>query len=399
MTSMNSSSQAVAAHCFFIEPDAPVISRDAPEALDQILVHCSINGFSDINLQTEEPIIGHKDSKLIPISRRSLSSRELEEAVSILYGGQSGLGRIRGGDDVDPSYSVRHGGERLRYRVNATGCDSYGNPDGIQITIRTINSKPPRISDLGIEQEIVDNYRVDDGLVLVCGGTGNGKSTTLAALITEIIADEDANRKIIEYASPIEYVYDSIARHSVVITQHEIGRHLPSWERAVRNSLRRAPHIIVVGECRDHKTMAAALEASETGHTVYTTLHADSVPGTFYRAVNMFPSEERSTRMYEIAEAMRMIVVQKLVRRIDKPGRVALREFLVFDENIRAAIRNTTSLKDAVSTVASFLDRRGQTMLADATAKAQAGLISPSVVSALQAKGRAELLDSLGTAF
>lgn len=380
-------------------PDAPVISRDLPENLDQILLHCSLNGFSDINFQTEEPIIGHKDGKLVPVSQRTLSSRELEEAVSIFYGGQSGLGRIRSGEDVDPSYSVRTSTERYRYRVNATGCDSYGNPDGIQITVRTINSKPPRMKDLGFEEEIVKHYRVDDGLVLVCGGTGNGKSTSLAAMISEIVEDPEAHRKIIEYAAPIEYVYDSIPRHSIVITQHEIGRHLPTWERAVRNSLRRAPHIIVVGECRDHKTMAAALEASETGHTVYTTLHSESVAGTFYRAVNMFPSEERSTRMYEIAEAIRMVVVQKLVRRQDKPGRVALREFLVFDEGIRAAIRNTNSLKDAVSTVAAFVDRRGQSMLMDATSKAEQGLISPSIVAALQAKGRAELLDAVGTSF
>lgn len=377
-----------------------VISRDNPGALDSILLHAVELKCSDLNLQTEEPVLAHRDGKIVPLTARPLSSHEVEEALSIFYGGQSGVGRIRGGEDVDPSYGVRSAsGERLRFRVNATGCDSYGNPDGIQITIRTINSRPPRMSDLGIEKDIVDNYRVHDGLVLVCGGTGHGKSTTLAAMMGAIIEDPGAHRKIIEYAAPIEYIYDSLPRHSVVLSQHEIGRHLPSFERAVRNSLRRAPHIIVVGECRDHLTMAATLEASETGHAVYTTLHSDSVAGTFYRAVNMFPSAERSQRMYEISEALRMIVVQRLVRRAGGAGRVALREYLVFDDRIREAIRNTSSLKDAVSTVSSFVEKRGQTMLADAYQKFNSGLISPDVVASLEARNRAGLLDSLNVEF
>lgn len=372
---------------------------DSDERLDSILLHASRMKASDINFQTEEPVIAEVSGLNVPLTRRVLSAGEVDEIINLIYGA-NGVGQIRGGNDIDVSYSViASREEKYRYRVNVTGCESYGSSDGAQVTLRTINGNPPRLADLAVEEAITRSYRHEDGLVIVCGGTGNGKSTLLAGMMSEIIMDPKSHKKIIEFSAPIEFVYDALPRSSVVISQHEIPRHLPSFERAVRNALRRAPKIIYISESRDHQTIAATLEASETGHAVYTTVHSESVHGALYRMVNMFPSSERSTRMYEIIEAMRMIVVQKLVRRADGSGRLALREFLVFDDGIREALHNTQSLKEAVGLVATLVEKQGQTMLASAYDKFHQGLINRSVVATLEAKSKASLMDELIPSF
>lgn len=369
------------------------------EELDRLLTHVSRIKASDITIQTDEPLIVEIGGRNVRITKRSLSASEVDEITNIIYG-TNGVSRIRSGEDIDVSYSVVIGrGEKYRFRVNITGCEAYGSTDAAQITIRVINGKPPRLADLSVEELILRNYRPHDGLVLVCGATGNGKSTLLAGMMSEVILDPNAHRKILEFSSPIEFVYDDLLRSSVLIAQSEIPRHLPSFERAIRGALRRAPKIILVSESRDYLTIAATLEASETGHAVYSTVHADSVHGALYRMVNMFPGSERSTRMFEIIEALRMIVVQRLVRRADGSGRVALREILVFDDRIREALRNTQSLKEAVGLVQTLVERHGQSMLASAYEKFNNGIIDRNEVSKLETKGKASLLDDLQPSF
>lgn len=372
---------------------------DSAAKLDAVLIHASRLRASDLTIQTEEPIIADVSGKNVPLTRRALAASEVDEIINLLYG-SNGVGRIRSGDDIDISYSaIASRSEKYRYRVNVTGCEHYGNADSSQITMRTINGKPPLLADLAVEPMILENYRHDDGLVIVCGATGNGKSTLLAGMMREIIEDPKAHKKIIEFSAPIEFVYDELERASVVLSQHEIPRHLPSFERAVRNALRRAPKIILVGESRDYHTIAATLEASETGHAVYTTVHSESVHGCLYRMVNMFPSGERATRMFEIIEALRMVVVQKLVPKADGSGRTALREVLVFDERVRESLRNTQSLKEAVGLVASLVEKQGQSMLASAYEKFHQGIVNRSVVAKLEAKSKATLLDDLAPTF
>lgn len=271
------------------EPDAAYLMPNEPAAMregevDALLLHAATLGASDVHFLSEEPVLASVSNQIVHLTRRALDNGECDFMTNLFYG-PNGVARLKKGDDIDTAYSVSSkDGRSFRFRVNVTACTNRGR-EGSQITLRVINSVPAPLETLGVEKQIVDSYRIENGLVLVCGATGSGKSTLLAAMIREILMDPEAHRKIITYEAPIEYVYDSIPRSAAMISQHEIPRHLPDWERAVRNSLRRAPSIILVGESRDHHTMSAALEASETGHMLMSTVHCNSVAEGLYRKI------------------------------------------------------------------------------------------------------------------
>ena len=254
------------------------------------------------------------------MTRRSLSGLEVEEAVNRLYGAD-GQARLKSGEDFDVSYEIQPDRRtRLRFRVNATAVLSRGN-DGAAVTARPLPNVVPHLADLGIEPAIREHYRPRDGFVIVSGGTGNGKSTTLAAMMRETIEDPDSHAAILEYAAPIEFVFDDINGPTATIEQSEIPRHLPSFAAGIRNAMRREPNVIVVGECRDGETMGAATNAALTAHAVYTTIHAGSVAESMQRIVSLCPPEERASLTVAIAQTMRLIVNQRLVPRPTESAR------------------------------------------------------------------------------
>lgn len=341
--------------------------------LEPLLEFCSRIGASDITLQTSEQVIAEVRGRLHKISRHKLSTSEVGELLNAIYGA-NGTTQILSGHDVDTHYEFRPSRiERYRYRVNGTGCYVEGH-NGIQITIRTIPSDPPTLEQLEVPQEIIDASTPQEGVVYVTGATGSGKSTLLAAIIRHIAEDPLCHRKILTYESPIEFVYDGIQKPSAVISQSEIPKHLPSFADGVRNALRRKPRLILVGEARDHETMAAVLEASLTGHPVYTTLHTTGVPETIRRLIGTFPAEERLGRTIDIIETLRLIIWQKLVPTTD--GKlVALREYLIFNEETRDKLLDSDP-NQVTATTRRLLRERGQTMVTDAQKKFDAGIIS-----------------------
>jgi defect in organelle trafficking protein DotB len=260
--------------------------------------------------------------------------------------------------------------------VNGTGCQVEGH-DGIQITARTLPADPPLLSTMALEQEIIDNMAPHQGTVVVTGSTGSGKSTLLAAIIREIASAPDANRKILTYESPIEFVYDGISKPTSVISQSEIPKHLPNFAAGVRNALRRKPGMILVGEARDAETIAAVIDAALTGHPVYTTLHSNGVADCVRRMISTFPAEERHGRALDILETMRLVIWQKLVPTVDGK-RVALREYLVFSEDIRDILVDTEVELLAAQT-RTLLKSHGQPMIVDAKRKFDQGIISERV--------------------
>ncbi|OZA09376.1 MAG: hypothetical protein B7Y02_11825, partial [Rhodobacterales bacterium 17-64-5] len=194
-------------------------------------------------------------------------------------------------------------------------------------------------------------------------------------------------------------MFDVAHGHSAIISQHEIPRHLPSFKAFVRNTLRRAPKIILVGETRDSETVEASLAASETGHTVYSTVHSRSVAHTMARRANLFPPHERMTKVFELIESFRVVIVQKLVRRADGTGRVALREFLVFDQVIRDHLRMATSLRETEHILGKMVEKHGQTMLSAAQRAYDAGLIPAHEVALLERQSSSSLIESMGKEF
>ncbi|MBT4963098.1 MAG: Dot/Icm type IV secretion system ATPase DotB [Francisellaceae bacterium] len=366
--------------------DEPV--RFNSEAFDRMLIHCVNLSASDVTLQSNSPIIAEVHGRLEHITTRTLSNTEVGDMLNTIYGA-NGTTQIYGGADVDTHYELRPSrNTRLRFRVNGTGCQVDGH-DGIQITMRTIPSTPPDISTMNVEQEILENMAPAIGTVVVTGATGSGKSTLLASIIRHLLEQEDGHRKMVTYEAPIEFVYDSVVAPTSIMSQSEIPRHLPSFAAGVRNALRRKPRLILVGEARDQETIAAVIDAALTGHPVYTTVHSNGVSDAVRRMVSTFPANERSGRALDILETMRLVVWQKLCPSTDGK-RIALKEFLVFDEEVRD-ILIATPVDKLASKTRELLKERGQPMIVDARKKYEEGLLEEREFQLLE--NRAKIMD------
>lgn len=355
-------------------PDEP--TRFNPVFMEKMLEHTERLNASDITIQTGEPIYAEVYGRLLRITNRRLSNTELGDLINAIYG-PNATTQLLSGKDIDTHFEFRpNRGVRYRYRVNATACLVEGH-DAIQITLRTIPTTPPKLSSMHLPDNILQAIAPQEGIVFITGATGSGKSTLLASIIRDLIENEDSNRKVLTYESPIEFVYDEIEAISAVVSQSEIPRHLPNFADGVRNALRRKPRLIMVGECRDAETISAALEAALTGHPVYTTLHTSGVAETMRRLVTSFAGEERLGRTIDILETIRLCIWQKLVPTVDDK-RVALREYLVFDEEVRDILLEGDP-NEVTAATRRLVKQRGQTMTLDAKMKFEEGIISERV--------------------
>ena len=358
----------------FLMSDEP--TRFSPLFMDKMLEHTEKLNASDITIQTGEPVFAEVYGRLLKITNRHLSNTEVSDLINSIYG-PNATTQLLSGVDIDTHYEFKpNRGVRYRYRVNATSCMVEGH-DAIQITLRTIPTTPPKLSQLDLPQNIIDAIAPQEGIVFITGATGSGKSTLLASIIRELIEQEHSNRKVLTYEAPIEFVYDEIETTSAVVSQTEIPRHLPDFAVGVRNALRRKPRLIMVGECRDPETISAALEAALTGHPVYTTLHTSGVAETIRRLVTSFTGEERLGRTIDILETIRLCIWQKLVPTVDGK-RVALREYLIFDEETRDILLEGNP-NEVTSITRKLVRERGQLMTVDAKKKFEEGVISERV--------------------
>jgi len=357
-------------------------NRIAPSDFDKILAYCNTLEASDITFQSGEPIMAECHGRLLKITNRNLTTSEVGEIINAIYG-PNGTTQLLSGKDIDTHYEFRpNRSERYRYRINGTACLVEGY-DGIQITARSIPTDPPSLDTMKLPQDIIDAMAPHQGIVYVTGATGSGKSTLLAAIIKELAEDPESHRKVLTYESPIEFVYDSIKRPTAIISQSEIPRHLPSFAAGVRNALRRKPRLILVGEARDAETISASLEAALTGHPVYTTLHTNGVAEAIRRLVTSFPAEERHGRTIDIIETVRLIIWQKLVPTVDGK-RVALREYLVFDETIRDQLLESEP-EEVTAMTRQLVKDKGQPMLIEAKRYYKEGVISEREYRVLEA--------------
>lgn len=360
-------------------------ARFTPAVLDEILAHCEKLNASDITFQNGEPIFAEVYGRILRITQRKLSTTEIRELLNHIYG-PNGTAQILSGQDIDTHYEFRPArNERYRYRVNGTGCLVEGH-EGIQITMRSIPTTPPKLEQLKLEPEITKALAPNQGVVYVTGATGSGKSTLLAAIIRHLVEKEEGNRKVLTYEAPIEFVYDDIQMPSSIVSQAEIPRHLPSFAAGVRNALRRKPGLILVGEARDAQTISAVIEAALTGHPVYTTLHSNGVAETIRRLVTSFPADERHGRSIDILETIRLAIWQKLVPSTDGM-RVALREYLVFDNKIRDMLLDVDP-ENITAATRRLVKEYGQPMEMDARQKFEAGVIAEREYKLITAFGK-----------
>lgn len=350
------------------EPDRITVSD-----VDDLLLWCVRQGSSDISIQSDKPVYNEISGVLYPGTYKALDASEMTAFLTKIYGAEA-QAQLAGGRDLDLSYEIRPSRtERIRFRVNITAILSKGR-DGAQITMRTLPDEPLTFDQLGIEKDIIKSWAPRQGLVLVTGPTGSGKSTLLSAGIRYLLERPNGCGKILTYEAPIEYTYDTIASPRSLMAQTEIPRHLPDFAKGVRNALRRKPEIILIGEARDRETIAAAIEAGQTGHLVYATAHTMGVAATIRRMISAFEPEERGERAYALMETLRMIITQALVPKVGG-GRVGLREFLKFDDDVREKLLGLHHDKWATE-VQRFVESRGQPMNKAAIEAFQAGLIS-----------------------
>src|SRR6266480_3006497 len=218
--------------------------------------------------------------------------------------------------DLDCSYSLKGVG---RFRVNI-----FRQRQGVGAVFRRIPESIKTIQELGLPPNLADLLDVSEGLILVTGPTGSGKSTTLAALIHKINSDRKAH--IITIEDPIEFVHHNI---SSLINQREVSSHTRSFHHALRAALREDPDVILVGEMRDLETISLALTAAETGHLVLATLHTNSATKTVDRIIDVFPETQQAQIRVMLSESLRGVVAQTLVRRADGQGRIPVVEVLV----------------------------------------------------------------------
>jgi len=206
-----------------------------------------------------------------------------------------------------------------RFRVNA-----FVQQGRIGVVLRTINPHVPTFDELGLPEVLKDIAMTKRGLVIFVGGTGTGKTTSLAALVD--FRNENTYGHIITVEDPIEYIHDH--KHCIV-TQREIGVDTDSWEAALKNTLRQAPDVILMGEVRDRNTMDYAIAFAETGHLALATLHANSTNQAIDRIVNFFPEERRAQLLMDLSLNLRAMVSQRLLPVKDGKGRVAAVEVLL----------------------------------------------------------------------
>ncbi len=283
---------------------------------------------SDIHLPTAYPPAWRRYGTLTPIwdGHPPLTPDDTERLARSFLS-DSHWERLQTIGDVDFAYANQQG----RFRASVVK-----QRLGIDIVFRIINTRIRGMAELGLPADhLVPLTRYHNGLILVTGSVGSGKSTTLAALVDFI--NEDRDDHILTLEDPIEYVFDSKKCH---VNQREVHSHTESFPKALRGALRADPDVIMVGEMRNLETISLALTAAETGHLVLATLHTGNAPRTLDRILDVFPVDQRSQIRVMVSESLRGVISQQLVPNSSGDGRCLALELLVNTPAVAATVRD-----------------------------------------------------------
>ena len=284
------------------------------------LIHNLLRGMiskkaSDLFITTGFPPAFKIDGKMTPVSSQALSMQHTQElARSIMNDRQAS--EFEATHECNFAISPHSIG---RFRVNV-----FLQQQRVGMVLRTITTQIPDLNQMGMPPVLKDIVMTKRGLVIVVGGTGSGKSTTLAGMIGH--RNKNSYGHIITIEDPVEYVHDHI---NSIITHREVGVDTESWHNALKNTLRQAPDVILIGEIRDHETMEYAVAFAETGHLCLATLHANSSNQALDRIINFFPEERRAQLLMDLSLNVKAFISQRLIPKKDGEGRVAAMEIML----------------------------------------------------------------------
>ncbi len=293
--------------------------------IDQLLELTVTRNASDLHLVAGFPPMIRIFGDLIPIQGESLLSNQdiFNLLASLLNVTQKQI--YERTFEVDFSFTFR---DASRFRVNV-----YRQQGQVAAALRMIPVKIPDIESLGLPQNVIKLLNLKQGLILVTGPTGQGKSTTLAAAINRL--NQTKSHHIITIEDPIEYVYP---KAKSIISQREMYTDTHSWTAALRAALREDPDVVLVGEMRDYETIAAAMTIAETGHLVFATLHTNSAAQTIDRVIDVFPEQQQPQIKLQLAATLEAIISQRLISTII-PGRTLAVEMLMKTPAVATTIR------------------------------------------------------------
>ena len=270
---------------------------------------------SDLFITANFPPAIKVDGKVIPVSNQQLTSTHTAELARSIMNDRQAAEFVA---TKECNFAISPSGIG-RFRVNA-----LIQQGRVAVILRTINAAIPTLQELGLPDVLKDIAMTKRGLVIFVGGTGTGKTTSLAALVDH--RNRNSHGHIITIEDPIEFIHE---HKGCIVTQREIGVDTDSWEAALKNTLRQAPDVILMGEIRDRETMDHAVAFAETGHLCLATLHANSSNQAIDRIINFFPEERRHQLLMDLSLNLRALVSQRLLAKKDGKGRVAAIEIML----------------------------------------------------------------------
>ncbi len=292
------------------------MERDQASKFVQDLLRSLVQrGGSDLFLTADFPPAMKIDGEVHRVSAQSLSAQHTQALARSLMSERQAAEFER---SKECNFAIAPPGIG-RFRVNA-----FVQQGRVGLVLRVIPQELPSIQSLGLPRVLEDLAMSKRGLMVLVGATGSGKSTSMAALLDW--RNENSRGHIVTIEDPIEFVH---AHKNCIVTQREIGFDTDSWEAALKNSMRQAPDVILMGEIRDRETMDHAVAFAETGHLVLATLHANSANQALDRMINFFPEERRSQLLMDLSLNLRAMISQRLVPRQDGRGRVAAVEVMI----------------------------------------------------------------------
>lgn len=331
--------------------------------LDQLLMRLFDAGGDDLLVAPERPLFMKRHGQIEPLSTHPLSTERVASLLTPLVTSQMAE-RLDHKRDVDFSLTVRGSGHRVRVNL-------YRQRGGLSAVFHAVRAQIPVLEELDLPKAVRDLLRVRTGLILVCGPTSSGKSTTLAAFIDAI--NRTQARHIISIEDPIEIVHQ---HKQALVQQRELGSHTMSYARALKSALREDPDVIVIGELRDRETIELALTAAETGHLVFGTVNATSSDAAVERLIHAVGRQQQDQARASLADSLRAVVCQALVRRrADLEGpRLLASELLLSNDAVANLIRKGKTLQ-LQSIMATSREQGMQVLDADLVRLVKTGLV------------------------